>query len=133
MVSYNDFKKAQSLSTDIMVVVILILFGVIFLVVNQVKTVEEGPTYEEKLEVANSDSQIIVDNLKSNGVINSQNEVNVEKLVQLNEEQLREEFGIQGDFAIVFEKDGNLVKIDPESNFTCIGSEKIVVNNEQCR
>ena len=34
---------------------------------------------------------------------------------------------------IVFEKDGKLVKIDPENNLNGIGSGDIIVNDEPCK
>ena len=57
----------------------------------------------------------------------------VDKLLALEEGELRNELGIKNKFCIVFEKDGNLVKIDPENNLNGIGSEDLIVNDEPCK
>lgn len=128
---YN--KKSQSFSTDIIIVVVIILFGALFLVVNQINSIEEGPTIEEKYAQANLQSEIIVENLRQKEVIDPENRVDVQRLLELNEQELREELNLENDFAIVFEKDGKLVKVDPENNINCIGSENIIINGVSCR
>lgn len=127
------FNKGQSLSTDIVVVVVIVLFGVLFLVMNQINNVKNGETVEEIYDQAAVDSKIVVENLKQDEIINPEtNEVDVDKLLLLNEDELREELGIKNDFAIVFEKDGKLVKIDAENNINCVGSNNIIVNGQIC-
>lgn len=127
------FNKGQSLSTDIVVVVVIVLFGVLFLVMNQINNVKNGETVEEIYDQAALDSKIVVENLKQDEIINPEtNEVDVDRLLLLNEDELREELGIKNDFAIVFEKDGKLVKIDAENNINCVGSNNIIVNGQIC-
>ena len=124
--------KSQSFSTDIIVVVIIVLFGAIFLIMNQSNNLKNEQNVDMVYNQASKDSKLIVENLKSNKVIDSENKIDTNKLLQLNEADLKEELGISGDFAIVFEKDGKLVRIDPENNINCVGSSNIVVNGQSC-
>lgn len=125
--------KTQSLSTDLIVVVVIILFGALFLVIYQIGNVEEGPSLDDKYEEASLQSQLIVDSLKEDQILDAENQINVDRLLQLNDEEIKEKLNIDNDFAIVFEKDGKLVKIDPENDINCIGSDKIVINGVSCR
>lgn len=125
--------KGQIFSTDIVVVIIIILFGALFLVMNQVSNETEGDTIEEKYKVAQSESKLVVTNLKTNEVIKQDNSINVEKLVLLSEEDIREELNIKNKFCIVFEKNGKLVKIDPNTKLYGIGSSDIIVNGVPCK
>ena len=124
-------KKGQSFSADILVVVIIILFGVLFLVLNKINQENEG-NVNELYEEAAVESKIIYDELKSDNIVDSENKVDVDRLLALSHDELKEELGIQNDFAIVFEKDGKLVKIDPENDVNCIGSSEIIVNDVAC-
>lgn len=133
MVINNKMKKAQSFSTDIIVVVVIILFGSLFVVMSQINNVESGPSLEEKYEEASLEAKVVFENLKSSQIINSENQVDVDKLLTLNERELREELSLPNEFGIVFEKDGKLVKIDPENNVNCVGSSSIIVNGEECK
>lgn len=127
-------KKSQTFSADLLIVIVIVLFGVLFLVVQKTQSLsDEGALFEEKYEEASEKTKVIVTELKQKEVLSQENEVDIEKLLQLDEKQLKEELGISGDFAIVFEKDGKLVKIDPENDVTCIGSNKIIVNDEVCK
>ncbi|MCA9497163.1 MAG: hypothetical protein KC589_09535 [Nanoarchaeota archaeon] len=129
----NKLKKGQSYSTDILVVVIIILFGALFLVMNKVNDTQEDINLNVKYEKASIESKMIVDHLKENQIMDSENKVDVDRLLAMDEVQLKEELGLENDFAIVFEKDGKLVKMDPESNVNCIGSSRIIVNGEACQ
>jgi len=125
--------KAQSFSTDIIIVIIIVLFGTLFLVMNKINNVENNDgDIKEVYSQASSDSKIIVNELKSQEIIDDENKVSVNKLLQLNENELREKLGIKNEFAIVFEKDGKLIKLDPENNVNCIGSNNIIVNGQSC-
>ncbi|MCA9459451.1 MAG: hypothetical protein KC550_02785 [Nanoarchaeota archaeon] len=126
-------KKGQSYSTDILVVVIIILFGALFLVMNKVNDTQNDINLNDKYEKASVDSKIIVDHLKETQIMDSENKVDVNRLLAMDELQLKGELGIKNDFAIVFEKDGKLVKMDPESDVNCIGSSRIVVNGKACQ
>lgn len=127
-------KKSQSFSTDIIVVIVLILFGSLFFVTYQINSTNANvETIDDKFSAANSEANIVIENLKNKNIIDSENEVDVEKLLTINEQNLREELGLSKEFAIVFEKDGKLVKIDPENNINCIGSKNIVVNGVECK
>lgn len=124
-------KKCQAISTDILVVVVVVLFGALFLVatkVNNTSDVDVDALYDE----ASVYSKAIVDEFKNNAIIDEENNVQVESLLQIDIDQLREDLNIKDDFCIVFEKDGNLVKIDSDSNVTGIGSSSIVVNDIPC-
>jgi len=125
--------NGQIFSTDIIVVIIIILFGALFLIMNQVSTQTEGDSIEEKYKVAQSESKLVVTNLKTNKIIDDDNTVNVEKLVLLSEEEIREDLNIKNKFCIVFEKDGKLVKIDPDTKIYGIGSSDILVNGVPCK
>lgn len=125
-------KKAQNFSADILVVVIIVLFGVLFLVINQINK-EEKIDLEVISEQSTRDSKLIVDDLEQRGVLQTGGEVDIERLLQLNQNELRNELGIQGEFAIVFERDGKLVKIDPNNDINCIGSNKVIVNGVPCK
>ncbi len=125
--------KSQSFSTDIIVVVVIILFGALFLIINKINSVEQGSSLEERYEDASLQAKLIVEQLKKEDVLDSQNEVNVEKLLVVNDQEMKEQLNLKNDFAIVFEKDGNLVKIDPDNDVNCVGSNKIIVNGENCK
>ncbi len=127
----KDYKKSQSLSTDIIVVIVIVLFGSLFLVLNKINE-ESNENISDKESLAATESKILVENFKTKGIIDKENSISVEKLMQVDEAQIRSELGITGEFAIVFEKNGRLVKIDPENNINCVGSGNIVVNGVIC-
>lgn len=130
----NRVKKGQSFSMDILVVVAIVLFGVIFLVATKLNDPEDQTRKLEDLqEKASEQSRVIVDELKENEIIDTENNVEVESLLQVDVQELKEDLNIEGDFCIVFEKDGKLVKIDPENNVNGIGSDKIIVNDVPCK
>lgn len=124
--------KSQAFSTDIVIVVILILFGTLFLVINKINNLENDTNFEEIYADASTESNLIVDNLKKFEIINREDMIDANLLLSLNKEQLKEDLGITNDFAIVFEKDGKLVQIDPENNINCVGSSNIIVNGQSC-
>ena len=124
----NNNKKSQSFSTDVIIVVVIILFGTLFLVINKINDVE-SKTIEEVQEVASKDSDLIYDSLKKSEIIQSDGVIDGERLLSLDDQQLKEELGISNDFAITFEKEGKLVKI---GNKNCIGSTNIIVNGQIC-
>lgn len=123
--------RGQSLSTDVLVVIVLVLFGALFLVINQI-TQEEQTDLDKRAEQATAESRIIIDRLANEGIIDDQSNVDVDLLLTIDEEQLRRELNIQNEFAIVFEKDGRLVRIDPENQVNCVGSSNIVINGVEC-
>ena len=125
-------KKSQVMSTDVLVVVVIVLFGALFLVLNQIKDVQED-TLDEKYAAASLDAQVILNDLKDRDIVSSSNVIDVDKLLTLSEEEIRSELGIKNKFCIVFEKDGKLVKIDPQNNLNGIGSKEIIVNDEPCK
>ncbi|MDA3855440.1 MAG: hypothetical protein PF569_04225 [Candidatus Woesearchaeota archaeon] len=127
----NLNKKCQAISTDILVVIVVVLFGALFLVatkVNNTSDVDVDALYAEASVYSNA----IVDEFKNTEIIDEENNIQVENLLQIDIEQLREELNIRDDFCIVFEKDGNLVKIDSDSNVTGVGSSSIIVNDVPC-
>lgn len=124
--------KGQNFSADVLVVVIIVLFGALFLVINQINK-EEKIDFEILSEQSTKDSKVIFDELKEKNIIQTQGDVNIQRLLQINSEDLKNELGIQGDFAIVFERDGKLVKLDPYNNINCIGSNNIIVNGVPCK
>lgn len=125
-------KFGQIFSTDIIVVIIIVLFGVMFLVMNQINT-ESELSPEERYQVAQTESSLVINNLKSEEVINEDNSINVDKLILLSEEEIRQKLNLKNKFCIVFEKDGKLVKIDPNSKTYGKGSSDIIVNGEPCK
>lgn len=127
-------KKGQSFSTDVIIVVIILLFAGLFLVMTTISDVSDdssnsGVTYEE----ASAKADIVFENLKNENIVGVNNEVDVEKLLSMDEEAIREKLNIQGEFCIAFEKDGNLVKIDPDNNVNGIGSSNIQINDVPCK
>ena len=125
-------KKSQVVSTDVIVVVIIVLFGALFLVLSQIKGVSDV-TVEEKYEAASLEANVIMNNLKSKNIVSEDNVIDVDRLLTLNGDELKNELGIKNKFCIVIEKDGKLVKIDPEKNLHGLGSEEIIVNDEPCQ
>jgi len=125
-------KKSQSFSADLIVVIIIVLFGVIFLVVNKINNVNNGSNLQEVSKKVSSEASVLFSNFKSSGIVDSDNNLNLNKLENINYENLKENLGISNDFAIVLEKNGKLVMIDSVKNVTCIGSNKIVVNGKHC-
>ncbi|NQZ84521.1 MAG: hypothetical protein HRU03_02285 [Nanoarchaeales archaeon] len=128
----RENKFGQIFSTDIVVVIIVILFGAIFLVMNQINQ-KQNLSPEEIYQIAQTESSLVINNLKSTEIINSDNSINVDKLLLLSEEEIREELNLKNKFCIVFEKDGKLVKIDPNSKVYGKGSSDIIVNGEPCQ
>ena len=133
MASNKKIKKGQSLSADILVVMVIVFFGILFVVLNQINKLESSEDLNLIREQAAYESDLLFNKLKTNQVLNSKNEIDAERLLNMNHEQIREELGIGSDFAIVFEKNGNLIKIDPENEINCIGSSEILVNGIPCR
>jgi hypothetical protein len=115
-----------------LIVIVIVLFGALFLVLNQIKDVQND-TLDEKYEAASLDAQIILNDLKNKNIVSDNNVVDVDRLLALEEDEIRTKLGIKNKFCIVFEKDGNLVKIDPENNLNGIGSGDIIVNDEPCK
>ena len=129
----SNSKKAQSFSVDIVIVIVVVLFGALLLVLSQISEVEKEPTIEERQDTASLDSQIIFENLKERGIVqHSDNSVDIQELLTINDENMREELGISGKFCIVLEREGKLVRIDPHSPVHGVGSEDIIVNEEPC-
>lgn len=128
----NKNKLGQVFSTDIVVVVIIVLFGALFLVMNQINQTSDL-TPEERYGIAQAESGLVVDNLKTTQIIKEDNSVDVDKLILLSEEEIRTELNLKNKFCIVFEKDGKLVKIDPNSKTYGKGSSDIIVNGEPCK
>jgi len=129
----NNQRKGQTFSTDIIVVIVIILFGALFLVMNKINTIENVDNINTINEKATENSKVIFEKLKNDEILDSENKVDVDHLLQLSGDELKDELGIDGDFAIVFEKNGNLVKIDPINDVNCIGSESIIVNGQACK
>ncbi len=125
-------KKAQAFSADILVVVVIVLFGALFLVLNKISE-EQNEDLQEKVKLASTQSTYIIDELKKKGIIDDDNNVDINLLMAEDLEQIRLDAGVSNEFAIVFEKEGNLVKIDPSNNVNCLGSDKIQVNGETCK
>jgi len=125
-------KVGQSFSADILVVVVILLFGVLFLVMSKIDNAQTKDI-EVKYEEATVDSNIVVENLKATSVLDSENNVNIEKLLLVDDEQMKLDLGIKNDFCITFEKDGKLVKIDSEKGVNGIGSSDIIINGIACK
>ena len=132
MVNKNKIKKSQSFSADILIVTVLVLFGALFIVMNQLNEQREADL-AVRAEEAEQQSRVLFDSFKESNIIDFENNLNIELLSSINQEELRNTLGIRNDFAIVFEREGKLIKIDPDNNVTCIGSSKIVVNDVPCR
>lgn len=127
---YKKNNLSQSMSTDLIVVMALLLFGVLFVVFNQINSQEEK-NFNQIEEQNKIISDSIYNSLLSKKIIDD-NKVSLESLKQLSENEIRQELGIDNDFAIAFEKDGKLIYIDSEDNISCIGSGKIKINNQNC-
>lgn len=125
-------KKAQAFSADILVVIIIVLFGALFLVMNKINE-EKNQDIEERANQAVQESKIIVDELKATGIIDSENRISANELLTLNKDEIKSRLNIKNDFAIVFEKNGNLVKIDSQQDINCVGSSSITVNGQTCQ
>ena len=125
-------KKAQSFSADILVVIVIVLFGALFLVINKISE-EQNEDLQEKAREATLESKEIYDKLRYDGILDENNNIDIDQLISADLNNLKDELGITNDFAIVFEKNGKLVKIDPATNLNCKGTSKITVNGEACR
>lgn len=132
MVKINKNQKGQSFSADVLIVVVLVLFGALFIVMNQINEQREADL-AIKAEEAEQQSKILFDSFKDSEVIDFENNLNMEMLMSMDQDELRNTLGVRNDFAVVFEKEGYLIKIDPDNNITCLGSSKIVVNGVPCR
>ncbi len=125
-------KKAQSFSADLLVVVIVILVAVVFLVAAKIKDIQKGSGLEKTYKDITSESVSLFNYLKSSGIVDEKNTLNVEKLLSLNYEDLKEQLSLKDDFIIVVEKDGKLVKLSPDKDIYCFGSSKLKVNGKEC-
>ena len=134
MVELNGGRRGQTFSADILVVVVVVLFGALFMVVNNLSSTSSDLDSVDNLHAqAAEQAEIIVQSLRAKNIIDSENQVDVERLLSLDEEQIRSELNLRGDFGIVFEKDGKLVKIDPSGDINCVGSKSIIVNGKPCK
>lgn len=124
--------KAQNFSADILVVIVILLFGVLFLVMNQVSN-QDSKKLDNTVKVVSQETDLILDQLKASSIIDDKNNVNVGNLMLVDVDKIKEDANIKGEFCIVFEKDGNLVKIDSENKIHGVGSDKILVNNAPCK
>ena len=124
-------KKAQAISMDLIVVISLILFSALFVIFTKINS-QEDENFEKLVEKGADTSQTLFNSLKSDGVIVDNNAINAERMVQLSEEELRESLRLTDDFAIAFEKEGDLVGISSSQNITCLGTGKIAINGFSC-
>ena len=123
--------KGQAFSADILVVLVVVLFGVLFLVISTISQ-EEERDIQESVEASERDASLIVGELRTLGIIDESDSLDMSQLIDLDKDAIKEELDIEGEFAIVLEKDGNLVQIDAEQDINCVGSELITVNGVQC-
>lgn len=129
----NNKKKAQSLSTDVFVVVILVFIAVIFLLSTHVGDKKHTLSIsKERINKASDASKNIVEELKTQDVLTPSDELQFDNIETIDVEKLREKLNIKEDIAIVFERDGKLIKIDPEKNINCIGTSKVMANGVPC-
>ncbi|MCH8520082.1 MAG: hypothetical protein LAT82_04990 [Nanoarchaeota archaeon] len=124
-------KKSQTLSADLIIVVAFVLLASIFVVFTQINSQQER-NFEEVRQGSKVVSDSIFNQLVNSNIIGRNNDVDLVQLKQINEEELRRELNINGDFAIAFEKDGQLIYIDAEEGISCIGSNKILINDVNC-
>lgn len=126
-----NLKKAQTLSTDLIIVVAFVLLASLFVVFNQINSQQE-----RNFQVVQEESKVISDSLfnllVSSQIIGQNNVIDLNQLKQISEEDIRRELNINKDFAIAFERDGQLILIDPEDEISCIGSNKISINDRDC-
>ena len=133
MKSQNNLKinKAQTLSTDLIIVVAFVLLASLFVVFNQINSQQE-----RNFQVVQEESKLVSDSLfnllVSSQIIGQNNVIDLNQLKQISEEEIRRELNINKDFAIAFERDGQLILIDPEDGISCIGSSKISINDRNC-
>ena len=128
----NNFqKKSQAVSIDLVIVMALVLFGALFLVFTKIND-QKDENFEDIVKRSEQVSDSVFNSLQEEGIIADNNAINVERLVQLDEEELRNQLGVDADFAIAFEKDGKLIYIDSAQNLSCLGSDKIIVNGNNC-
>lgn len=133
MVKNKNNKNAQAFSADILVVIVIVLFGGLFLVMNKIDE-ERSEDISVRAEAAAEESRIIVNELENTNVISQEdNSINKEELLTLDKEELKQRLDIENDFAIVFEKDGKLVQIDSQNDINCVGSSSISVNDQPCQ
>lgn len=131
MKNKNNNKKSQAISVDLVIVMALVLFGALFLVFTKIND-QEDENFEEVVKKSEVISDAVFVSLQEEGIIEENNAINVERLSQLDEEELRTELGITQDFAIAFEKDGKLIYIDSVQNLSCLGTDKIIINGNNC-
>ncbi|MFT4244883.1 MAG: hypothetical protein ACMXYB_05510 [Candidatus Woesearchaeota archaeon] len=124
-------KTAQILSTDLIIVVAFVLLSTLFVVFNQINLQQER-NFEEIRQDSKTISDSIYNTLWTSNIIGGNNDVDLIQLRQINEDQIRQQLNIDRDFAIAFEKDGKLIYIDSEEGISCIGSNKIVINERSC-
>ncbi len=124
-------KKGQTFSTDIIIVAVIVLMALIFIVVNGLVD-NESDESKKIIEESEHVTLLIMEELKNQNVIKHNNEVNVEGLMQVDINEIKESLNMKEEFCIVFEKDGKLIKIDADNEIHGIGSGKIVVNGKPC-
>jgi hypothetical protein len=128
-------KKGQIISLDLIMVVTLVLFVVLFIVIYQISDFNNENKDIKKMEKkAREDSNLIINELKNNNIINNNDEVEISKLSNIDIETLKNDLGLKSDVAIYFEKDGKLVQIDPNLDINCLGNiENFKINGQTCK
>ena len=124
-------RKSQILSTDVIIVIIVVLIGLVTFLIYEIDSTKEKElkvTFDEELETS---SQKIWEDLLSKGIIVDQN-VDVSKMNEINIDQIKQDLSITDDFIIYFEKDEKLVDINPNPGSTCYGDFIAEVNGVYC-
>ena len=124
-------KTAQTLSTDLIIVVAFVLLASLFVVFNQIN-IQQERNFEDIRQESKTVSDSVYNALLTSNIIGRNNDIDLVQLRQINEDEIRQQLNINRDFAIAFEKDGRLIYIDPEEGISCIGSNKIVINDRNC-
>ena len=124
-------KAAQILSTDLIIVIAFVLLASLFLVFNQINMQQER-NFEDIRQESKTVSDSVYNVLLTSNIIGANNDIDLVQLRQINEEEIREQLNINRDFAIAFEKDGRLIYIDADEGISCIGSNKILINERNC-
>jgi hypothetical protein len=116
-------KKGQIFSMEILLVVILLMTTVILIVISQIDTVQQSGDLDARLEANDKEADNIYRYIEENDLLEyDQNNPSLLKLTTIDVNTLKAEAGVRNDFVIYLEKDGKLVKIDPQNNIDLVGN-----------
>lgn len=119
---FNMMKKGQTFSIEILIVIAVLLFGVIFLVVNEINSSRED--IDVIMQRNDEDADRVFNYLEQNNYIDfDEGNDNIIQLKSLDTQAVRQEVGVVDNYVVYVTKGDQLIYIDPKENVTAVGRE----------